>query len=101
MEQANNIFINGLNTDLHPLTTSENLLVDALNATTITFNGNEFVRDYTEKIREIVEIFENSQISRMDVEQDLFKIRLEKKEVITVSNAVVTEKRKKNQRKRH
>ena len=31
----------------------------------------------------------------MDVEQDLFKIRLEKKEVITVSNAVVTEKRKK------
>lgn len=40
----------------------------------------------TEKIREIVEIFENSQISRMDVEQDLFKIRLEKKEVITVSN---------------
>ena len=55
----------------------------------------------TEKRREIVEIFENSQISRMDVEQDLFKIRLEKKEVITVSNAVVTEKRKKNQRKRH
>lgn len=55
----------------------------------------------TEKIREIVEIFENSQISRMDVEQDLFKIRLEKKEVITVSNAVVTKKRKKNQRKRH
>lgn len=55
----------------------------------------------TEKIREIVEIFENSQISRMDVEQDLFKIRLEKKEVITVSNAVVTEKRKKNQIKRH
>ena len=46
----------------------------------------------TEKIREIVEIFENSQISGMDVEQDLFKIRLEKKEVITVSNAVVTEK---------
>lgn len=40
----------------------------------------------TEKIREIVEIFENSQISRMDVEQDSFKIRLEKKEVITVSN---------------
>ena len=55
----------------------------------------------TEKIRESVEIFENSQISRMDVEQDLFKIRLEKKEVITVSNAVVTEKRKKNQIKRH
>ena len=55
----------------------------------------------TEKIREIVEIFENSQISRMDVEQDLLKIRLEKKEVITVSNAVVTKKRKKNQRKRH
>ena len=55
----------------------------------------------TEKIREIDEIFENSQISRMDVEQDSFKIRLEKKEVITVSNAVVTEKRKKNQRKRH
>ena len=55
----------------------------------------------TEKIREIVEIFENSQISRMDVKQDSFKIRLEKKEVITVSNAVVTEKRKKNQRKRH
>lgn len=53
------------------------------------------------KIREIFEIFENSQISRMDVEQDSFKIRLEKKEVITVSNAVVTEKRKKNQRKRH
>ena len=43
MEQANNIFTNGLNTDLHPLTTSENLLVDALNATTITFNGNEFL----------------------------------------------------------
>ena len=55
----------------------------------------------TEKIREIVEIFENSQISRMDVEQDSFKVRLEKKEVITVSNAVVTKKRKKNQRKRH
>ncbi len=55
----------------------------------------------TEKIREIVEIFENSQISRMVVEQDSFKIRLEKKEVITVSNAVVTKKRKKNQRKRH
>lgn len=54
----------------------------------------------TEKIREIVEIFENSQISRMDVEQDSFKIRLEKKEVITVSNAVVTEKKKEEPEKK-
>lgn len=64
-------------------------------------NNRKRKTKWIQKIREIVEIFENSQISRMDVEQDLFKIRLEKKEVITVSNAVVTEKRKKNQRKRH
>lgn len=36
----------------------------------------------------------------MDVEQDLFKIRLEKKEVITVSNAVVTEKKKEEPEKK-
>lgn len=53
----------------------------------------------TKKIREIVEIFENSQISRMDVEQDSFKIRLEKKEVITVSNAVVTKKERRTREK--
>lgn len=64
-------------------------------------NNRKRKTKWIQKIREIVEIFENSQISRMDVEQDLFKIRLEKKEVITVSNAVVTKKRKKNQRKRH
>lgn len=57
-------------------------------------NNRKRKTKWIQKIREIVEIFENSQISRMDVEQDLFKIRLEKKEVITVSNAVVTEKKK-------
>lgn len=43
MEQASNIFTDGLVTDLHPLTTAENKLTDALNATTITFNGNEMI----------------------------------------------------------
>ena len=35
----------------------------------------------TEKIREIVEIFENSQISRMDVEQDSFRSVLKRKKL--------------------
>ena len=43
METASNVFTDGLTTDRHPLTTQNNCLTDALNATFITFNGNEMV----------------------------------------------------------
>lgn len=38
-----NTFGDGMNKDLNPLTTPNSILSDALNATVITFNGNEFV----------------------------------------------------------
>ena len=40
-QESINIFSGGLSTDLHPLTTPNNLLIDAHNATYITFNDNE------------------------------------------------------------
>jgi len=43
MEQASNIFTDGLVTDSHPLTTPNNALTDALNATFRTHNGNELM----------------------------------------------------------
>jgi hypothetical protein len=36
-----NTFTGGMIKDLHPLTTPNNVLTDALNATLITYNGNE------------------------------------------------------------
>ena len=42
-KQTENTFTEGLVQDLHPLTTPNNILTDALNATLITMNGNEFV----------------------------------------------------------
>ena len=40
-KQTNNTFEGGLLLDTHPLTTPNNVLTDALNATLITMNGNE------------------------------------------------------------
>lgn len=41
MNQASNTFLKGLSTDLHPLATDNQTYTDALNATEITYNGNE------------------------------------------------------------
>ena len=41
MKTTTNVFLGGLTTDMHPLTTPQQNLTDALNATLITFNGNE------------------------------------------------------------
>ena len=38
-----NTFNEGMVKDLHPLTTPTNVLTDALNATLVTYNGNELV----------------------------------------------------------
>lgn len=38
-----NTFTGGLNTDLHPLTTPNNIITDCINGTIITYNGNEFI----------------------------------------------------------
>lgn len=38
-----NTFEGGLIKDLHPLTTPKNVLTDALNATYVTYNGNEYI----------------------------------------------------------
>lgn len=43
MKQASNSFTGGLVLDMHPLTTQNTQLTDALNATLITFNGNEMM----------------------------------------------------------
>lgn len=43
MKNTINAFSKGINTDLHPLVTGKDLLTDALNATFITHNGNEFI----------------------------------------------------------
>ncbi|GMO69511.1 MAG: hypothetical protein Nk1A_8660 [Endomicrobiia bacterium] len=43
MNETQNTFTGGLMMDLNPLTTPNNVLTNALNATLITFNGNEFV----------------------------------------------------------
>lgn len=40
---SQNTFNQGLKMDLNPLTTPNNILTDAVNATIITYNGNEFV----------------------------------------------------------
>lgn len=42
-QQAVNTFTGGLNTDLHPLTTPDNILTDCINGTIITYNGNEYI----------------------------------------------------------
>lgn len=42
-QQAINTFTGGLNTDLHPLTTPNNILTDCINGTIITYNGNEYI----------------------------------------------------------
>lgn len=41
-QSTQNTFNGGLNTDLNPLTTPNNILTDCLNGTLITYNGNEF-----------------------------------------------------------
>lgn len=38
-----NKFVDGINTDLHPLTAPDNLLSDCVNGTVITYNGNEYI----------------------------------------------------------
>ena len=43
MKSTTNVFQEGLKTDLHPLSTSQQVLTDALNATMITYNGNEMM----------------------------------------------------------
>ena len=43
MKQASNSFTGGLVLDMHPLTTQNTQLTDALNATLVTFNGNEMM----------------------------------------------------------
>ena len=43
MKTTTNVFLDGITTDMHPLTTEKNQLTDALNATLRTFNGNELV----------------------------------------------------------
>ena len=43
MKQTINQFTKGLVTELHPLMTDGTQLTDALNATLITYNGNEFM----------------------------------------------------------
>lgn len=41
MKNTTNVFLKGMTSDMHPLTTSQQEYTDALNATLITFNGNE------------------------------------------------------------
>lgn len=43
VQESTNTFSDGLITDLNPLTTPNSVLTDALNATLLTFNGNELV----------------------------------------------------------
>ena len=43
MEQAVNMFNNGLQMDSHPMITGNDVLTDALNATFVTMNGNEVI----------------------------------------------------------
>ena len=43
MKSTTNVFQEGLRTDLHPLSTGQQYLTDALNATMITYNGNEMM----------------------------------------------------------
>lgn len=42
-QESSNVFNEGLVMDLNPLTTPNNVLTNALNATLLTYNGNEFV----------------------------------------------------------
>lgn len=41
MKNTTNVFLKGMTSDMHPLTTSQQEYTDALNATLVTFNGNE------------------------------------------------------------
>lgn len=42
-QQTINSFTGGLNMDLHPLTTPNNILTDCINGTILTYNGNEYI----------------------------------------------------------
>jgi hypothetical protein len=42
-QTQSNTFSDGLNMDLHPLTTPNTILTDCVNGTMITYNDNEFV----------------------------------------------------------
>lgn len=42
-QEATNTFQEGLISDLNPINTPDSVLTDALNATLITYNGNEFI----------------------------------------------------------
>ena len=42
-QETTNTFQDGLISDLNPITTPNSVLTDALNATLLTFNGNELV----------------------------------------------------------
>ncbi len=42
-QTSQNTFVEGLNKDLNPITTPNNILTDCLNGTIITYNGNEFI----------------------------------------------------------
>ena len=43
MKNTTNAFLGGLRTDLHPMATDNQTLTDALNATLVTYNGNEMM----------------------------------------------------------
>lgn len=43
VQQAQNVFTAGINKDLNPISQKNDTLTDALNATTVTFNGNELL----------------------------------------------------------
>ena len=43
MEQTINTFSQGLNTDLNPLVTPNDVMTNCLNGTLVTYNGNEMV----------------------------------------------------------
>ena len=73
-QEATNTFGDGMIMDLNPLTTPNNVLTSALNATMITYNGNEFVlqnegADVTKAWdgQEAVELFRNSEPGEFDV----------------------------------
>ena len=73
-QEATNTFGEGIIMDLNPLTTPNNVLTSALNATMITYNGNEFVlqnegADVTKAWdgQEAIELFRNSEPGEFDV----------------------------------
>ena len=88
-KQTSNTFNEGLVKDYHPLTVPNNTLTDALNATFVTMNGNDYRKtDFTGGVALVIGAEEDG-ISRLVAEKCDYTVSLPMKGKIESLNASV------------